>query len=175
MGGFFGSGLRFLYDGHQNFVRSGLPVYLRVNDFESEVVDPGDEDKIPDYLEVGVPYAPTGTDAAETGYIDIPIEPPPSVQDVTLSDIGYFGGRLNFGSRIFFVSHTFVKRQVRELRITDPYDVWRDRDGKKAVGIFYNERIFDIVSITHREAGGETVSWKLICNALEGINSAPPG
>jgi hypothetical protein len=172
-GGLFGFGQRMLLDAHQNFVRSGLRVYLRVNNFE-EPLEEGTETTAPDYIEVGMPYSPTGAASVETGYVDIPVVPPPNVQDVSLQNIGYFGGRLNFGSRIFTISHTFVKQQMNELGITDPYEVWRDRGGKKAIGIIYQDRTFAIESITHREVGGETISWRLVCNALEGANSAPP-
>jgi len=163
----FGTGIQFLFDSTQQFVRAGLPVYLRVRNFE----DTGD------YLEVGVPFSPTGTDAFYTGYTDIPIQPPPGVQDVSLHNIGLLAGRLNFGSRIFQVSNTFVEQQRAQYQIADPYDVFRNRDGKyKTVGIIYNQRMFSIESLTHKEVAGKTINWKLICNALEVVSdSLQPG
>ena len=163
----FGQGIQFLFDNQQRFTRAGLPVYLRVRNFE----DTGD------YLEVGVPYAPSGTAAFNTGYTDILIDPPPSVQDVSLHNIGILSGRLSFGSRIFIVSHTFVLNQMNEYGIEDPYEVWRDRTDKqgkkfKVVGILYNSRLFDIVSPTHKEVSGQTINWKIVGNALENVSDS---
>jgi len=159
----FAAGQQMLFDAHQKFVRSGMQVFLRVKNFQGEG----------DYIEVGVPWAPTGVDAAQTGYTDYLVEPPPNVQDVSLHNIGILAGRLNFGSRIFTISHTFVADQLRLLnqgpvKIEDPYAVWRARDGNgNTIGLVYNGRLFSIESITHREVSGTTVSWRLICNALE--------
>ena len=159
----FGTGIQFLFDGSQRFTRAALPVYLRVRNFQDEGT----------YLEVGVPFSPTGAQAFYTGYSDVLISPPPSVQDVSLHNIGLLAGRLNFGSRVFIVSHSFVKAQQREYNIEDPYDVWRNRtdavDGTqyKVIGIVYNNRLFDIVSPTHKEVAGQMINWKLVCNALE--------
>jgi hypothetical protein len=164
----FGTGIQFLFDGQQRFTRAALPVYLRVRNFQDEG----------DYLEVGVPYAPTGTQSFYTGYTDVKIEPPPSVQDVSLHNIGLLAGRLNFGSRVFIVSNTFVERQMREYRIADPYDVFRDRtdaeDGTqyKVIGLIYNSRQFAIESLTHKEVAGKTINWKLIGNALETVSDS---
>jgi hypothetical protein len=159
----FGTGLQMLFDASQQFTRAGLPVYLRVRNFQ----DTGT------YLEVGVPFSPSGAAAFETGTTDILIMPPPSVVDVSLHNIGLMAGRLNFGSRIFIVSNTFVQAQMNDLGITDPYAVWRDRDGKyKAVGIIYQSRQFSIESITQKVVAGQTINWKLICNALETVADA---
>ena len=162
----FGTGIQMLFDASQRFTRAALPVFLRVKKFE----DTGE------YLEVGVPYAPSGTAGFYTGTVDIKIQPPPSVQDVSLHNIALFAdsaapGRLNFGSRIFIISNSFVEDQQEEYDIADPYDVFRNRDGKyKAVGLLYNRRLFSIESITHKEVAGQTINWKLVCNALEIIS-----
>lgn len=158
----FASGLQYVLDTQQQFVQAGLPVYLRVNNFTD--AQEGDA------LEVGVPYTASGT--FDCGFIDILISPPPSVRDVSLHNIGIFGGRLNFGSRIFLISNTFVRCQLetnsfKEANVTDPYAVWRNRDGKRAIGLFYDNRIFAIESITHREIAAQTVSWTLVGNAEE--------
>lgn len=163
----FGTGVQFLFDGVQRFTRAGLPVYLRVRNYE----DQGE------YLEVGVPFAPTGTAAFNTGYTDVLIVPPPSVQDVSLHNIGVLSGRLNFGSRVFIVSHTFVMNQMAEYGIQDAYDVFRDRtdqDGKKfkVVGLIYNSRMFSIESLTHKEVAGQTINWKLVGNSLENVSNS---
>lgn len=166
----FGTGIQFLFDNQQRFTRAGLPVYLRIQNF----LDQGS------YLEVGVPYAPTGTAAFNTGYTDILVDPPPAVQDVSLHNIGLLASRLNFGSRIFIISNTFVVKQQTDNYILDPYDVFRDRTDSrdnsqyKVVGILYNDRMFSIESITHKEVAGQTINWKLVCNALEKISDSVP-
>jgi len=35
------------------------------------------------------------------------------------------------------------------------------------VGLFYNQRLFNIESVTHDEYAGQTLVWSLICNANE--------
>jgi hypothetical protein len=161
----FGQGLQFLVDAQQRYVRAGLPVYLRVKNWAEEG----------DYLEVGVPYAPTGNTAetAAAGYTDILIDPPPQVQDVSLHNIGLLAGRLNFGSRIFLISNSWVLSQMAEFQLTDPYSVFRARDGNQAVGLLYNQRLFSIESLTHKEVAGLTILWKLTCNALEIVTDSP--
>jgi hypothetical protein len=155
--GNFGQGIQLLFDASQRYTRAALPVYLRVKNFKDEG----------DYIEVGVPFAPTGVASFETGYTDILITPPPSVQDVSLHNIGLLAGRLNFGSRVFLISNTWVLEQMAEYEISDPYDVFRKRDGYQTIGLLYNDRLFSIESLTHTEVAGQTIRWKLIGNALE--------
>jgi len=157
MGISFGTGMQYLFDAHQRYTRAALPVFLRVKNFKEEG----------DYIEVGVPYAPTGTQSFETGYTDIRIIPPPAVQDVSMHNIGLMAGALRFGARIFIVSNSFVVNQMEQYQLTDPYSVFRQRDGYEAVGLLYNNRLFSIESMTHKEIAGKTINWKLICNALE--------
>lgn len=163
----FSFGSQFLFDQHQRYVRSGLKVYLRVKNFPEQG----------DYLDVGVPFAATGTQAI--GYTDIRIQPPPNVQDISLHNIGILAGRLNFGSRIFTVSNTFVKDQLEELNagssteITDPKAVFRERDGNQAIGLVYENRMFAIEDIVSRQVSGVTISWRLICNALDSVTDSP--
>lgn len=159
----FGAGVQFLFDAHQKFVRAGTPVYLRVKNFT----------ETGDYLEVGVPYAPTGVAQAETGYTDILIDPPPSVQDVSLHNIGLLAARLNFGSRIFLISNTWVQQQLALLRITDPLQVFRARDGKQVVGIFHAKKIYSIESITHTTVSGMPIVWRVVGNMLELESDSP--
>lgn len=158
----FANGLQYVMDTQQNFVRAGLPVYLRVSNFTEEEQGAA--------AEVGVPFAPTGT--LDTGFTDILVSPAPWVKDVSLHNIGLFGGRLNFGSTIFTVSNTFVAAQMQldgfiENNVTDPYQVWRNRDGYSVIGIFYSGRLYSLDSITHMEVAGQTISWKIVANAQE--------
>lgn len=165
MGISFGNGIQFLFDAQQRYTRAGLPVYLRVKNFQ----DAGA------FIEVGVPFTPTGSESFYTGYTDILITPPPAVQDVSLHNIGLNSAALRFGARIFIISASFVTAQLAELNngpnvstpITDPYAVFRGRDGYEALGLYYNDRVFSIESITHKEVAGVTINYKLLCNALE--------
>jgi hypothetical protein len=99
-----------------------------------------------------------------SGVFDVLIDPPPDVRDVSLHNIGIMGGRLQFGARTFLISNLFVLNQMEERKFTDPYQVWRD---PSVMGLFYNNRLFSIESITHEEVGSETTLWQLICNAPE--------
>jgi hypothetical protein len=155
----FAEGLRMMVDGQQRFTRAGLEVFLRVQNFAP----------VGDFQEMGVPYVPTGTDAAQTGYKDILIDPPPQVIDVSMHNIGMSGGKLLIGARAFVVSHTFVQT-IRDQNPTIPDDisVWFNWDRQTpVVGILYENRMHEIVFYTHKEIAGETVSWKLTCNRVD--------
>ena len=153
----FAAGIQFLVDAQQRFVRAAGPVYLRVKNFQEEG----------DYLEVGVPFVPTGAQAFETGYTDILIDPPPSVRDLTFRDIGLLAAKLMFGSRIFSISDTWVRNQMSEFGITDPYEVFRSRDGFQAVGLFYRNKLYAIGEITNTTLSAEPILWKVVAQALE--------
>lgn len=153
----FSAGLQFLFDSHQRFVRAGSPVYLRVKNFQEQG----------DYLEVGVPFVPTGAALAQTGYTDILIDPPPDVEHVTYHNVGLLAARLNFGSRVFLISNTWVEAQKQALGIEDAYAVFRARDGFQAIGLFDGKKIFSIEAITHTTVSATSLVWKIVANALE--------
>lgn len=156
-----------IYDAHQRFVRSGLKAYLRIRNFLEKEADGTSSD----YLEVGIPFTPTGVAGAAVGFQDILIDPPAGSEETSARDMSNMPTvRFNMGSRTFFVSQTFVLAQMNEFDLEDPYAVFRDRDGYKTVGIFYNSRLYSIEGISPREAAGEIVSWKLVCNAPETQN-----
>ena len=167
----FSSGVQFIFDQHQRFVRSGLKVYLRVKNFPEQGVN----------LEVGVPAADTSPYA---GYTDFKIDPPPTVQDVSMHNLGMAaqaGVKLNFGSKIFTISNTFVLSQIEYVQkqlgedITDPIDVFRTRAGTgNVVGIVYQGRMHDIVYPLSRQASGQTISWKITGNAHEQLLADSP-
>lgn len=153
----FAQGLQFVFDAHQKFVRAGLPCYLRVANFT--------EDDEGQAAEIGQPFSPSGT--YDAGFTDILVDPPPYVNDISMHNIGIFGGRLDFGDRLFIISNSFVQAQLQleaftDNNITDPYAVFRARDGHQVIGLFYNSRLFSIDSITHKEAAAGTISWRII-------------
>src|SRR5208283_2639235 len=98
------------------------------------------------------------------GIQDVQIDPPPDVKEVSLHNIGILGGRLQIGERTFLVSHTFVKNRMQEMNYTDPMQVWRD---PSVLGLYYDQRLFSIESITHEDVGGEQMLWTLLCNSHE--------
>lgn len=154
MGGqLFGAGTRFLLDQQQRFTRAGLPVFLRIKNFD----DAGEE-----YVKLGFQYSPTG--GQQTGFDDVPITPPPEVREVSLHNIGLNQTRLRFGAKYFVISHSFVLIQMNKMQVTDPYKVW---DNPRLVGLLYQNQLFEIVSPTHEDVAGEIVSWTLLCNAQE--------
>jgi hypothetical protein len=157
MDNLFAEGMRMMTDGQQSFIRAGLEVYLRLQNFDSSG----------DFQEMGIPQAATPTSGA--GFTDIIIDPPPQVLDVSMHDIGMSGGRLLIGARSFIVSHSFVLK-VREENpdIPDNIAVWSAWDSSATVvGILYENRMHDIVYYTHKEIGGETISWKIFCNRVD--------
>lgn len=158
MGGASAWGIRSLADTWMRYWQPGLKCYLRMQE-QTNISS--------DYSALGFMPSVTG---APGGITDIPIDPPPDVQDVSLHNIGIMGGRLNFGARTFLISHTFVLNMIKKFQLTDPYQVWRSNS---VVGLYYNSRLFSIESITHEEVGGETTFWKLICNSNE--NQSPGG
>lgn len=151
----FAEGLRFIVDDQQRFLRAGLEVFLRVQNFPNK----GDSQ------EMGLSFP----DTQNVGYTDILIDPPPQVTDVSMHNIGMSGGKLNIGARNFQVSHTFVLNQRdKNPNIPDDVSVWFNRDGSTPViGIVYENRMHNIVYYTHKEIAGETVSWRLTCNRVD--------
>jgi hypothetical protein len=151
--GLFGAGIRFLLDQHQRWTRAGLPVYLRVKNFD----DSGDE-----YVKLGFQIAPTGGQI--TGFDDILIQPPPEVREVSMHNIGLNQSRLRFGAKYFIISHSFVLKRMQDTEYMDASQVWSD---PSLVGLLYDNRLFEIVSINHDETAGETISWTLVCNGSD--------
>lgn len=152
MGGASAWGIRSLADTFLRYFQPGLPCWLRI---QNQVMSSGDPSAL------GFMPAVTG---AQTGFYDVKIDPPPDVQEVSLHNIGILGGRLNFGARIFLVSHAFVRARMDELGYSDPMQVWRD---PSVMGFYYDQRLFSIESITHEDIGSEQTLWKLIGNANE--------
>lgn len=148
----FAAGIRFLLDSHQSFVRqSNGPVALRIRNVDTT----GQA-----FQELGFQLAPSG----QSGFSDIPINPPPQVTEATSRDIGLAGGKLMFGARKFVISHSFVLAQMKELLLTDPYQVFRRT---AVIGIFYDGRLFSIEQLLHEDAGGEIINWIVAGNAQE--------
>ena len=156
MGVPFAAGVRFLLDAHQQFFQAGLPVYLRVKNAQ---------DNSSAYEALGFLWQPPSSGALATGVTDLKIQPQPEVNDVSLANIGLNQARLDFGATIFRVSHSFVLQMMSvNKQFTNPRQVWRD---SSVIGIYYDNRLFSIESITHQDAGGEIIEWELVCNGGE--------
>lgn len=153
------SGLQMLYDGQQQFMQSGADCFLRVGNFAHAG----------DYIEVGVSFIPSGADAAETGYVDILIDPPPSNMDVSMHNIGMSGGKLMFGAKKFFISHTFVLAMMDKYSGIDGFlNVFRKWDGTASViGLVNDNQLYSIEFISKREISGVPINWILTCNTHE--------
>jgi hypothetical protein len=173
MGISFAAGIQMVLDGQLNYVRGGLDCYLRVNNFSPSG----------DFIEVGVPYTPSGDLALETGFVDILILPPPATKPMSYHNIGLSGGKLMFGARIFWISHTFVQKILDTYpKIKGGYNVFRswdspDGNGQEdgtayVMGLIYNNQLYSIEDIGRTEIAGQTISWKLTCNAQEGYLAA---
>lgn len=148
-----------LYDAHLKYTRSGSEVFLRIANFTPSG----------DFIEVGVPYTPTGTDAVSTGYVDLLIDPPPATQAVSYHDIAMSGAKLMFGARRFFVSDTFVSTLIDQYpSIRGKYHVFRQWDGTAyVIGLVYNNQLYSIEDIGRKEIAGRTINWILTCNSQE--------
>lgn len=141
-----------MLDSHQRFFRGGLPVFLRL-----KTVDDADTP----FTELGFQFAATG---AQNNITDYQIYPQPTVDEVSLHNIGLNQARLSFGARRFMVSHSFVQTQMQKRGITDPLRVWTD---PLVVGLYYDNRLFSIESVTHEDAAGEIIDWLIIANASD--------
>jgi hypothetical protein len=164
----FAMGVQMNYDGQLNYVRGGLDCYLRVNNFAPSG----------DFIEVGVPYAPSGDAAIATGFVDILILPPPGTVAASFHDIGMSGGKLMFGARKFFVSATFVNMILDTYpNIKGAYNVFRNWDSPDGTGqttgtayvqgIVYNNQLYSIEDIGRREIAGQTINFIITANAHE--------
>lgn len=167
----FAAGMEMLYDAHLNYTRGALEVFLRIENF----IPQGD------YIEVGVSFSPTGGQDSEAGFTDLLILPPPATTPVSMHDIGMSGGKLMFGARKFYVSHTFVRNILQSYpNIRGGFNVFRKWDNSTAsvLGIIYNNQMYAIEDIGRREIAGETINWVLTCNSqeeyLEGEAQAVP-
>ena len=158
-----------MLDGQQRFIRSGLEVFLRVQNFPPTG----------NFQEVGVVYAPTGQAALQTGFTDILIDPPPEVKPVSTHNIGLSNGRLQFGATEFRISGTFVQ-SIRDVypAVLTSYDVFRNWDGStflqtlgtqtaSVIGLVYGNWLYSVENIGRRVVGDRTVLWILECNAHE--------
>lgn len=165
MGGLFSAGLEMLLDGQLRYTREGTQCFLRLQNFAPQG----------DFQEVGVPFTPTGTALAQSGFTDLFIDPPPAVTQISEHDIGLSAGKLMFGAHRFLVSDTFIENQREQYpNILDQFDVWRNWDGQTPViGIIYNNRLFSIEDINRRTFAGRTISWLLTANATEVMISNP--
>jgi hypothetical protein len=155
-GGASAWGIRSLADTFLRYFQPGMPCYLRMQQVDAAGTP---------YGQIGFMPAVTG---AMSGFQDILVDPPAEVTEVSLHNIGIMGARLQFGARRFLISNLFVINQMEEQELKDPYQVWR---GPLVMGLFYNQRLFSIESITHEDIGSETTLWNLVCNSHEA--SAP--
>lgn len=155
MGVPFAQGLQFVLDAHQKFVRqAAAPVYLRVPNFT--------DDQAGIAVDVGVSFAPTGT--GDTGFTDIQIQPMPYVTGEGRKNIGLDGARVMVGKATFVISNTFVDDQLRlsemvEAGITNGYDIFRNRDGHKVIGVYYLGALYAIEGIKKRTIAGKAIAW----------------
>ncbi len=146
--------LRNVQDTLLNFTDPGSPVYYRVKNST-------EEDK--EYLEYGFQISVTGL-ADAPGYRDIQIDPPASVEAVSMHDIGLNQVALSFGATKFKVSHTFVLRMMQMRGYSDPYEVWNADD---LIGLIYNGGLYSIDSLLPETQSGEIICWIIIGNRAE--------
>lgn len=152
----FGEGIRMLLDEHYRFVRSGLSVYLRLQNFPNSGA----------FQEAGIPYPAV----QDSGFTDILIDPPPQVTDVSMHNIGMSAGKLSLGARNFKISHSFVlDMRTKYPDIPDDISVWKNWDNTtaKVIGFVYENRMHEVATLKHTEVAGETISWTITCNRVD--------
>lgn len=153
---YIASGMQFLLDAQQRWVRAGHPVYLRIRNFP-------DLQAVSTAIQLGFATSPTGT---ATGTTDILIDPPPSVTMIQMTNLGKGEGKLRFAVREFLISGTFVNAQVAAQSLTNQDLVFR---GSNVLGLYCDNQLFSIEDIKHYEYGGVTVNWILRGQAPETI------
>ena len=160
MGGYSNWGLRWTLECAQRTTQSGLPVYVRT---ASPAVSGASSEQ---FAQFGFQISASGQDV-----VDMLIDPPPVVTEVSLRDIGLNSAMISFGARRFVINHSWVRAIQEQKGYYDPntglpdwYRVFRD---PTVVGLFYNDRLFNIVSLTHKDIAGLPWQWNLICNAAE--------
>lgn len=163
MGGYSNYGFRASLERAQRFAGQSFPTYLRVYTLE------GQDALNQEYVEFGVQVSASGSMAVQ----DILIDPPPIVSEVPLRDIGLNSAQLSFGARRFLVNHSWVLSRQREMQyfipdsdpqLPDWYRVFRD---SSVVGLFYQNLLFKIESITHQDIGSEPWAWNIVANAAQ--------
>lgn len=159
MSPFGGFGLRRLLDANQRFTAAGLPVYLRTKNFQENAT-------LSDVEEVGLTFTPTVTGAL-TGTTDTQILPTPEITIVSMHNLGMAvaaGVALRAGARTITISHTWVLARQKALGYTTPQQVFTDNS---VVGIVSDNLLMNPLDITHEDAFGEIISWRLVCNTSE--------
>lgn len=156
-GGASAWGIRSLADGFFRYWQPGQATYLRLQNNT-------DASTTASYGQLGFVPAVSGAQPGQSGFNDILINPPADTVDVSLHNIGMSGGRLQFGAKIFTISHTFVLQQMALRNLTDDHLVWR---APEVIGLYQNNRIYTIESITDETIGSDKTLWKLMCNRME--------
>ena len=141
-----------ILDQNLKFTTPGLNVYLRTK----KTVEDSQE-----FVEYGFQIAASGSDG---GFIDTLIDPPPSVQPLSLHNIGLNSAKLMFGAHSFDISQTFVQAIMDANGYTDGYQVFRD---PSVIGIIYNNRMFSLESIYPESVNNEIIRWIVLGNAHE--------
>lgn len=152
-------GLRRLLDANQRFTQAGLPVFLRVKNYQEDAA-------LSDIEEVGLTFTPTAS-GAQTGTTDIQIRPQPEITLVSMHNLAMAvsaGVALRAGARTVIISHTWVLSRQRQLGYQTPKQVFTD---KSVVGFVSDNLLLEAVDITHAEDFGEIISWRVLCNTSE--------
>lgn len=152
--GYSSYGIQQTLDIASRFTGKAFPTYLRVQN-EPEIQDE-------EFVQFGFQVSASGG-AVTT---DVLIDPPPIVTDIPLRDIGLNAAQLSFGSKKFQVSQGFVAQRQLEMGYQEPgtglpdyYMVFRH---PSVVGIYYNSRLFKIVSILPDVIGTNPTWWFLL-------------
>ena len=149
-------GLRRTLDASQRFFRAGLPVYLRMKNFNDN----------PIWADLGLTFTPT-TPNTPIGTQDFSINPPPDINILGMHSLAMAqasGFQLRAGARKVNISHTWVLMMQNMLQYSIPQQVFND---PHVVGIVTDNLLLEVVTMSHEDAFGEVIQWNLLCNASE--------
>lgn len=154
-------GLVRIMDSMSRFLRPGTVhalAFLRVKNFTEQGP----------VQQLGFSFTPTAS-GAQSGYTDYQIDPPPSVQFVSMHNIGMAAQaniQLRLGARNILISHTFVAANMAARNFTDPRQVFND---PSTVGIIINnfKTLVSIETYMPDIAYGSPATWSVMGNAVE--------
>ena len=149
----FSFGVQRLIGAVQRYTGATTPVYMR---FRNYATLPQTQAAM-----LGLPVTPDPL-MVTPGTSDVLVDPPPSMNTLSLHDIGISGGKLRFGAKSFLIQAGWVSAQAQTFGFTDPKLVFN-----QAVGVVNENMLYSIEDIQHEAVTGCIVSWILVCNANE--------
>jgi hypothetical protein len=129
------------------FQTEGTPVFIRM-----QAVD----ESVSDWADIGFQVTASGSFSGSAGYTDYQIIPQPIVAIEPSKRWGIPETQLQIDGIVFTISHNWVLSQMALFEFSNILSVFRDR---RVMGIFWNNELHSIESITEDYAGGQVINW----------------